>query len=169
MMINTTDKPSWNDVTTLFQHHIRLTLTTTLVLFSGVRHVRRSRSLLLPETSSSCEAMSHIIAQNAEVIAYSDQSADGLIRYVRDELYSVQSIESIYVDIKEDNIDIWVVIPKRDIAVVRQIAESKGRILRLFASAEHPPFTLDFYVVYRDGRNEEDLLPKQAIRVPPQV
>lgn len=169
MMINTTDKPSWSDVSALLPHDMTLTLMIPLDLFSEVGHARRSPSLLLPQTPSSWEAMSHIITQNAEVIAYSDQSADGLIRYVRDELYSVQSIESIYVDIKEGNIDIWVVIPKRDIAVVRQIAEAKGRILRLFASAEHPPFTLDFHVVYRDGRNEEDLLTKQAIRVPPQV
>lgn len=169
MMINTTDKPSWSAWPTLLPHHMTQTLTPTLVLYSGVRHARRPRSSQIPQTPNLWQAMPHVITQNAELIGYSNQSADGLIRYVRDEIYSIQSIESLYIDIKEGNIDIWVVIPKRDIAVVRQIAEGKGRIIRLFASSEHPPFTLDFHVIYRDGRNEEDLLTKQAIRVPPQV
>lgn len=138
----------------------------TLVLFSRGRLTSR---FLQPQAHSTWLAAPPMSTYNVQDIASSDQSTEGWVCRIRDELYSIPAVESMFMAIYEGDVDVWAVIPKRDISVVRQIAEAKGRILKLFAFAEHPPFFIDFYVVYREGRTEEDLLPKGAIRVPPRV
>lgn len=96
----------------------------------------------------------------------SDQQKDGWISYIQEVIYSISDVENIYVEIAGNEVDVWVIIPKRDIAVVRQIVESEGEIVRTFASVEDPAFLLDFHVVYRNGRDESLFVPELAIRLP---
>ena len=95
----------------------------------------------------------------------SDQSTDGWIALIRGALYSIPSVEDIFVSIEDDNVDVWAVIPQRDIAVLGQLADIEWELLETFASGKHPLFLIDFHVIYRCGRNIEDLAPTGAIRL----
>lgn len=122
-----------------------------------------------PVVFSECRSELAIIGDSKSDIDSSDQHVDGWIARIREEFYSNPSVESIFVTIEDGNVDVWVVIPKRDIHVVRRISEGEGRILRMFAAAEHPVFFLDFHVVYRADRSEKDLIPTGAIQLPRQM
>ena len=99
----------------------------------------------------------------------SDQEVDGWISRIREQLYLEPSVESVYMSIEEGNVDLWVVVPERDIQVVRRIAESQARIMDLFGQTEKPLFFIDFHVVYRNGHSEEEVIPKRAIRLPKEI
>lgn len=106
-----------------------------------------------------------IQTQTSRSMMLLDQQKDGWISYIREVIYAVAEIEKVYVEIADKQVDVWVIIPKRDIAVVRQIVERQGEIVRAFASVEDPPFLLDFHVVYRNGRDESLFVPELAIRL----
>jgi len=99
----------------------------------------------------------------------SNQCIDGWLSHIREALYSIILVEDIFVSIEDSDVDIWVVIPERDIAVLDQLADIEWEILEMFVSEEHPLFLIDFHVIYRCGRNIEDLAPTRAIRLPRQV
>lgn len=96
----------------------------------------------------------------------SDQCADGWLSRIREELYSIPSVEDIFVSIEDSDVDVWVVIPERDMAVLDQLADIEWRILEMLVSGEHPAFLIDFHIIYRSGRNVEDLAPTRAFRLP---
>ena len=99
----------------------------------------------------------------------SDQCADGWLSRIREELYSIPSVEDIFVSIEDSDVDVWVVIPERDLAVLHQLASIEWKMLKIFVSGAHPPFLIDFHVIYRCGRNADDLVPTRTIRLPRQV
>ena len=99
----------------------------------------------------------------------SNQCIDGWLSHIREALYSIILVEDIFVSIEDSDVDIWAVIPERDIAVLDQLADIEWEILEMFVSEEHPLFLIDFHVIYRCGRNIEDLAPTRAIRLPRQV
>ncbi len=106
---------------------------------------------------------------NTRGFDYSDQSTNGWIALVREELYSNPSVEDIFVSIEDSNVDVWVVIPERDIAVLHQIVEREWELSKILVSGESPAFLVDFHIIYRCGRNIEDLAPTGAIRLLRQV
>lgn len=121
----------------------------------------------VPTTSVVYEEPLPIISvDNKRSFDSSDQCADGWIALIREELYANPSVEDIFVSIEDNNVDVWVVIPKRDISVLRQLVEGEGRIVEMLVSGKHPAFLIDFHIVYRSGRNLEELAPTRAIRLP---
>jgi hypothetical protein len=106
-----------------------------------------------------------ISQRNTETVL-SDQFKDGWITHIREHFYSTSQVEAIYMTINENDIDIWLLIPNRDIAIVRQLAEKETEILARFAALERPPFLVEFHVVYRCGADESQFVPQQAIRLP---
>jgi len=99
----------------------------------------------------------------------SDQCVDGWIALVRGALYSIPSVEDIFVSIEGSDVDVWVVIPERDLTILHQIADREWALSKTFVFGENPPFLIDFHVIYRCGRNIEDLAPTRAIRLSRQV
>jgi len=99
----------------------------------------------------------------------SDQRVDGWIALIREKLYANPSVEDIFVSIEDNNVDVWVVIPERDLAALDQLADIEWELLEIFVSGEHPAFLIDFHIIYRCGRKIEDLAPTRAIRLPRQV
>lgn len=167
MLTITTDRTArYVSVTLLGKYEMFVIAESEIPIFSSGASVTR---FLKPQTPIAWEMQPATTASNVEDSAYSDQSVNGWISQIRDALYSIPSVESIYVSIQGEEVDIWVVIPKRDIGIVRQIAECQGRFLKMLALDEHSPFVVDFHVVYREGRSEEDLLPTRAFCVPRQV
>lgn len=98
----------------------------------------------------------------------SDQCVDGWIALIREELYANPAVEDIFVNVEDNNVDVWVVIPERDLTVLDQLADIEWELLEMFVSGEHPVFLIDFHVIYRCGRKIEDLAPTRAIRLPRQ-
>jgi len=99
----------------------------------------------------------------------SNQCVDGWIALISEKLYSNPSVEDIFVSIEDNNVDVWVVIPNRDIAVLDQLANIEWELLEMFVSGEYPVFLIDFHIIYRCGRNIEELVSSRAIRLPRQV
>ena len=96
----------------------------------------------------------------------SDQTMNGWIAYVREEFYSIPEVEAIYVVIEENNIDIWLLIPNRDFALVLQLVDHEIKILETFVAIEQPLFLFEFHIVYRCGADESQFVPQRAIRLP---
>jgi len=94
---------------------------------------------------------------------------NGWLELIREELYANPSVEDIFVSIEGSNVDVWVVIPERDLAALDQLADIEWELLEMFVSGEHPVFLIDFHVIYRCGRNIGDLVPTMAVRLPRQV
>ena len=114
-----------------------------------------------------CEELPSIISTDSRIgFDLSDQSVDGWISRIREELYSVPSVEDIFVSIEGNDVDVWVVIPERDLNILHQIVEREGKLFETFFSGENPPFLVDFHIIYRCGCNIEELAPTKAIRLP---
>ncbi len=90
---------------------------------------------------------------------------DGWLSLIRQELYSNPTVEDIFVNIEGGDVDVWVVIPERDLAVLDQLADIEWELLELFVSGEQPVFLIDFHIIYRCGRDIEDLAPTKALRL----
>ena len=99
----------------------------------------------------------------------SNQCVDGWIALVREALFSIPLVEHIFVSIEDSGVDVWVVIPERDLAILHQIVEAEGELFDTLVSGETPPFLIDFHIIYRCGRDIENLAPTRAIRLPRQV
>jgi len=98
----------------------------------------------------------------------SDQSTDGWLSRVREALYSNPSVEDIFFSIEYNNVDVWVVIPERDLSILHQIVEREWELIKTFVSGKSPAFLFDFHIIYRCGRNIDELAPTRAIRLPRQ-
>jgi len=96
----------------------------------------------------------------------SDQSVNGWISLIKEEIYSIPLVEDIFIGIEDTDVDVWVVIPHRDIAVLNQIVEREWELLKVLVSGENPPFLVDFHIIYRGGRSIEDLAPTMTFRLP---
>ena len=105
-------------------------------------------------------------ADNTRGFDSSDQCVNGWLSLIGEQLYSIPSVEDIFYVIEDSNVDVWVVIPERDLAVLDQLADIEWGLLEIFVSREHPVFLIDFHIIYRCGRNVEDLAPTRAIRLP---
>lgn len=99
----------------------------------------------------------------------SSQDVNGWLSLIKEGLYSIPSVEDIFVSIGGSDVDVWVVIPERDLAILHQIVEMEWELTKLFVSGENPAFLVDFHIIYRSGRNVEDLAPTTAIRLLRQV
>lgn len=96
----------------------------------------------------------------------SSQDVNGWLSLIKEELYSNPSVEDIFVSIEDSDVDVWVVIPERDLAILHQIVEAEAELFDTLVSGENLPFLIDFHIIYRCGRNVEDLAPTRAIRLP---
>ena len=104
---------------------------------------------------------------HAELPMKESQYSDAWIRLLRDDLFSIQGIESMYLARDETNVDVWVVIPKRDIDLVRKIAETEREIMSQFFNHQRDPiFYFDFHTVYMESSRVEELVPRSAIEIP---
>ncbi len=112
------------------------------------------------------EPLSVIRVENERSFDSSNQEVNGWLSLVKDKLYANPSVEYIYVDIEDSDVDVWVVIPKRDLAILHQIVEAEGELFDILISGESPPFLIDFHIIYRCGRSLEDLAPTRAIPLP---
>lgn len=97
---------------------------------------------------------------------FSNQYVDGWLSLIREHLYSNPSVEDIFVNIEGGDVDVWVVIPERDLAILDQIVEAEGELFGMLVSGESPPFLVDFHIIYRCGRKIEELAPTKTIRLP---
>lgn len=95
------------------------------------------------------------------------QNVNGWITYIKEQLYSIAGVESIYVTINEKQVDIWILIPNRDIGLMRQIVEKEMLIVDSLDTDLELKFEVDFHIVYRYGAmNDSQLIPRQAIQIP---
>lgn len=85
--------------------------------------------------------------------------------HIREAVYRAPGVESAYIKIEKDNIDVWVIIPERDAKVLSQIADVQWKIIEDMGPTEQMPFSFDLHVIYRDGRPEKELIPQGATAI----
>lgn len=78
---------------------------------------------------------------------------------LRDELYSIPGVEGVYTSFSDDILDIWVLIPDRDLDLVRQVSGVQQKLLQELPILANEELYLDIHVIYRAGRAAEELVP----------
>ncbi len=114
------------------------------------------------------EPLPVISVDNERSFDSSNQNVNGWLSLIREGLYSIPSVEDIFVSIEGNGVDVWVVIPERDLAILHEIVEKEGELFDTLVSGENSPFLMDFHIIYRRGRNIDDLVPRhsKSIRLP---
>lgn len=93
-------------------------------------------------------------------------SSDALIHRLREDLLQIGGVEHLYIARDRDTIDVWTIIPRRDLNLVRRIAEAERTITRDYVSrVGSPAFFFDFHTLYRGHHNPTDLIPMKAIEL----
>ena len=90
---------------------------------------------------------------------------DDCIAFVKDEMYSISEIESIYISIDGESIDIWILIPDRDINLVSKIIEKENNIIDRFINERQTKYIFEFHVIYKCQADESSLVPTNSIKI----
>ncbi len=93
-------------------------------------------------------------------------SVNDWISLIKKRLFDNPSVEDIFVSIEKSDVDVWVVIAERDLSVLSLLVEKEDQIIEKLVSGENPALLIDFHVIYRCGRNIEDLVSNRAIQLP---
>ena len=96
----------------------------------------------------------------------SDQVLNGWIKHVKDSFYGVPEVESIYLARVEETTHVWIMIPKRNFALLQRLVELELRVLDMLCTKRNSILRLEFHITYRNGRDEKRLVPLQAITIP---
>lgn len=99
---------------------------------------------------------------------WNDSSDSGLLTRIRGAVYTEHpEIQAAWFSISDERLaDYWIVIPERDVALVRRLLEEQQqKVIRLFANTANPPFQLDCHIVYGVGRDASSLVPSGATRI----
>ena len=91
------------------------------------------------------------------------QSGNDCMAFVKEEMYSISGIESIYVSIDGESLDIWILIPERDIDLVQRIIEKENRIVDRFIDEGQTKYLFDFHVLYQCQATESELVPANSM------
>lgn len=94
-----------------------------------------------------------------------DQNANGLIAYVREQFYAIPQVESIYYTIDDTDVDIWLIIPTRDFNLLCRLVDLEMSILDIISIADLSLYQLEFRILYRNGCNENQIVPKIALHL----
>jgi hypothetical protein len=94
------------------------------------------------------------------------KSGNECMAFVKEEMYSISGIESIYVSIDGESVDIWILIPERDIDLVQRIIEKENRIIDRFINEGQTQYLFDFHVLYQCQATESELVPTNSIKIP---
>ena len=79
-----------------------------------------------------------------------DERSDGWIIRLREDLYAIHGVERVYMERQNDTINIWTLIPNRDLGLVRRISMAQRRIMQDFVGQQaNPKFLFDFHTIYR--------------------
>jgi hypothetical protein len=105
-------------------------------------------------------------SQRSNPVVVADQSVNGWIAHIKAQFYSIPDIESIYMAIEENNVDLWLIIPKRNFALLRKIVDLEMQILDDFSAVKHPVFLFEFHVVYRCNATGSQFVPKGSLLIP---
>jgi len=143
------------------------------------QHLLEPSSILLLELGTSPESYlpspivvtheyeSHVALTETDESSEFVQNVNGWITYIKEQLYSIEGVESIYVTIDEKQVDMWILIPNRNIGLMRQIVEKEMLIVDILDTDLEPKFEVDFHIVYRfGGIDENKLLPREAVKIP---
>jgi hypothetical protein len=130
---------------------------------------RGSGVFVLPIVLDICEqGTSPIWFQESGLVKSFDQTMNGWLNYIRDEFYAIPQVEAIFVAIDDRDVDIWLIIPNRDFALLRTIVEREMKVMKVFTPTEKPLFLFEFHIVYRCGAAENELVPREAVSLPRQ-
>ena len=91
------------------------------------------------------------------------QTLNGWISYIKDQFYKISEIQSIYYSINDKDVDIWILIPKRDIVLLRRLVDLEIKVLETFTYGGESLFRLEFHIVYCNHTDEKMLVPSKAL------
>ena len=97
----------------------------------------------------------------------SDLVSQGWLAVIGAVAYRHADVQDVFVSVDESGVDYWIVIPRRDINLVRALVRSQQKdVIELFAKTKNPPFQIDFHISYAEGRKSSEVVPSEVIRIP---
>lgn len=148
-------------------------------MLASVVAVRQAPPYSIPETTSfaprpfsessasELSTPSPLAENHSTALVAESGSSDAWIHRLREELLQIGGVEHLYIARDRDTIDVWTIVPRRDLNLVRRIAEAERTIMRDYVSrVGSPAFFFDFHTLYRGHHNPTDLVPMRAIELP---
>ena len=71
-------------------------------------------------------------------------SVNGWISLIKKNLFANPSVDDIFVSIEGSEVDVWVVIAKRDLSVLSQLVEKEEQVIEILVSGENPALLIDY-------------------------
>ncbi len=94
-----------------------------------------------------------------EDVVDNNQVIDGWIGYIKEKFTVVSEIESINYIVDKKKIDIWIILPDRNLQIIRQIIDIEMEVLDIFDDDANTVFDFGFHIIYRCGFSEQNVLP----------
>jgi hypothetical protein len=133
------------------------------ILVNSVKFTKRRFSQVLHDTYSS-ESLPAI--EPTCLSTNYNETMNGWMSYIRSMFYGFSEVKSIYYAIDDSDIDIWLIIPKRDFPLLRRLVDAEMGILKMFYDVDRPIYSFEFHIVYLHDALETDIVPKNALRIP---
>lgn len=105
------------------------------------------------------------LRRKTSAVPANSQKPNGWAGWAREALYGFKEVESVYYTIDNELIDVWVVIPERELSLLRQIIDVEMKFLDKFDAEKRSRRTFDFHIIYRSGAPESSLIPSGAVRL----
>jgi len=93
------------------------------------------------------------------------RTKDECIAFVKEEMYSISEIKSIYISIDGESIDIWILIPDRNINLIDRIIEKENKIIDRFIHDGQTKYLFEFHVLYMCQTDESEITPSNSIKI----
>lgn len=95
----------------------------------------------------------------------SDQEINGWIEYIRGSFYGIEQVESIYYKADKEKVDVWIMIPDRNLPLLRKLIDVEMDVLDKFEAESDSLYIFEFHIIYRCGAKETSLTPSGAVPI----
>ncbi|GEM_PF-1945782 len=90
---------------------------------------------------------------------------DECIALVKEEMFSILGVNSFYVSIDEESVDVWILIPDRDTNLINRIIDKENMIIDRFITDGQTKYLFEFHVLYQCQANEAEIIPTSSIKI----
>ena len=137
-----------------------------IIFFTDVQRTKDSYLEVFSQNICKFIPKEFFIFEIKMILTTFNQTANGWISYIKEIFYSVPQVESIFYTIDDTDIDVWLIIPKRDFELLRRLVDLEISVLDVFFSEDSSLYRFEFHILYRNDADEYQIVPKKALRLP---
>lgn len=93
-------------------------------------------------------------------MALANVSRASELQVLYEELFSVPSIQQVFVQASKTTLDVLIALPQHDMELERRLAEIQGRLMDFF-----PWLAIDFDIVLLEGRHLSDVVSPKGFQL----